>query len=384
MLPTSHPWIEGETLGEHLESRGVTRRDFLVFCGQIAAVLGLSEMAVPGMANALQAVKRPSVIWLQLQECTGCVESVLRTAEPTIGDLVLDLVSLDYQHTLMAGAGHAVEAALQGLDEGQCRQVRPGGDRFDPDQGGRDLHARSAAGPRRTSWRRPPRVPRRSSPSGPAPTGAASRRRGPTRPARWASGTSSRTSRWSTSPAARRSATWSPRPWSTSSPSAGCRSSMPKGGPCSPTARGSTTSARAGPTSTPASSWRCSTTRRRARAGACTTSAARDRRPSPPARSSSGTPAPAGRSAPGHPCIGCTEPHFWDTMTPVLRPAARRRRLRRRAAGGHPRRGPGDRRHRGRAWPTRSPPACTRCGNGNASCRVVEPPGGGPGAPEGA
>ena len=113
MLPTSHPWIEGETLGEHLESRGVTRRDFLVFCGQISAVLGLSEIAVPGVANALQAVKRPSVIWLQLQECTGCVESVLRTAEPTIGDLVLDLVSLDYSHTLMAGAGHAVEGALK-------------------------------------------------------------------------------------------------------------------------------------------------------------------------------------------------------------------------------------------------------------------------------
>jgi hydrogenase small subunit len=64
------------------------------------------------VAHALQAVKRPSVIWLQLQECTGCVESVLRTAEPTIGDLVLDLVSLDYQETLMAGAGTAVEHAL--------------------------------------------------------------------------------------------------------------------------------------------------------------------------------------------------------------------------------------------------------------------------------
>jgi hydrogenase small subunit len=40
------------------------------------------------------------------------VESVLRTAEPTIGDLVLDLVSLDYQHTLMAAAGSAAERAL--------------------------------------------------------------------------------------------------------------------------------------------------------------------------------------------------------------------------------------------------------------------------------
>ena len=31
---------------------------------------------------------------------------------PTIGDLVLDVVSLDYQHTLMAGAGAAVEKAM--------------------------------------------------------------------------------------------------------------------------------------------------------------------------------------------------------------------------------------------------------------------------------
>jgi hydrogenase small subunit len=111
--PTSHPWTEDQTLGEHLEARGVSRRDFIAFCAQISAVLGLGELASPRVAAALQAVKRPSVIWIQLQECTGCVESVLRTAEPTIGDLVLDLISLDYSHTLMAGAGHAVEAALQ-------------------------------------------------------------------------------------------------------------------------------------------------------------------------------------------------------------------------------------------------------------------------------
>jgi hydrogenase small subunit len=108
----SHPWTGDQTLDEHLQERGVSRRDFLKFCGEIAVILGLGELAGPQVAQALQAVRRPSVIWLQLQECTGCVESVLRTAEPTIGDLVLDLVSLDYQETLMAGAGSAVEAAL--------------------------------------------------------------------------------------------------------------------------------------------------------------------------------------------------------------------------------------------------------------------------------
>jgi hydrogenase small subunit len=108
-----YAWTEDETLGQHFESRGVSRRDFLKFCGEIAVVLGLGIAAGPRIAKALESVKRPSVIWLQLQECTGCVESVLRTADPTIGDLLLDVISLDYNHTLMAGAGAAVERAKQ-------------------------------------------------------------------------------------------------------------------------------------------------------------------------------------------------------------------------------------------------------------------------------
>ncbi|MDH5758955.1 MAG: hydrogenase small subunit [Gemmatimonadota bacterium] len=111
-FPSTHAWSRQETLGEHMERRGVSRRDFLQFCGEICVMLGISQALTPRVAEALQNVRRPSVIWLQLQECTGCVESVLRTADPTIGDLVLDLVSLDYQHTLMAAAGDAAEAAL--------------------------------------------------------------------------------------------------------------------------------------------------------------------------------------------------------------------------------------------------------------------------------
>lgn len=121
-FPSAHPWSPGETLGEHLESRGVSRREFLTFCGQMAAILGLTEALTPQVVEALQQIRRPSVIWLQLQECTGCVESVLRTADPSIGDLVLDLVSLDYQHTLMAGAGEAVESAKRAAMEENAGQ----------------------------------------------------------------------------------------------------------------------------------------------------------------------------------------------------------------------------------------------------------------------
>jgi len=112
-IPTMNPWGVGDTLAEHLTDRGVSRRDFLEFCGSLAVVLGLGRAAGPKVAAALEAARRPSVVWIQLQECTGCVESVLRTAEPTIGNLVLDMVSLDYSHTLMAAAGHQVEETLQ-------------------------------------------------------------------------------------------------------------------------------------------------------------------------------------------------------------------------------------------------------------------------------
>ena len=112
-FPTSHPWVEGDALDTYLERRGVSRREFLAYCAEMTAILGLGSAMTPRVAEALAAVKRPSVIWLSLQECTGCTESVLRTASPTIGDLVLDVVSLDYQHTIMAAAGHQAEAALQ-------------------------------------------------------------------------------------------------------------------------------------------------------------------------------------------------------------------------------------------------------------------------------
>lgn len=111
LSPSPQTWAEGESLAHQIESRGVSRRDFVEFCSEMAVVLGLGSAAAPRVAKALESVKRPTVIWVQLQECTGCVESVLRTAEPTIGDLLLDVISLDYSHTLMAGAGDAVERA---------------------------------------------------------------------------------------------------------------------------------------------------------------------------------------------------------------------------------------------------------------------------------
>lgn len=90
---------------------GMTRRTFLSFCAGLAATMGLSNAAAGAVAKALVDAKRPSVIWLHFQECTGCTESLLRAEHPTLEKLILDIISLDYHETLMAAAGHQAEAA---------------------------------------------------------------------------------------------------------------------------------------------------------------------------------------------------------------------------------------------------------------------------------
>ncbi len=99
------------TLNEQLQRSGVSRRTFLKFCATTASLLALPQTAVPQIMDALGKARRPSVIWLPFQECTGCTEAILRSHAPTLESLIFDHISLDYQHTIMAAAGDQAELA---------------------------------------------------------------------------------------------------------------------------------------------------------------------------------------------------------------------------------------------------------------------------------
>jgi hydrogenase small subunit len=96
-----------------LETRGVSRRDFIKVCTMAAGAVGLPAWAGEKMAEDVARGRKPSVIWLHFQECTGCTESLLRPSHPDLGSLILDLVSVDYHETLFAAAGYQAEAALE-------------------------------------------------------------------------------------------------------------------------------------------------------------------------------------------------------------------------------------------------------------------------------
>lgn len=113
-----------KTVYQHLRDEGLSRRDFMKFCGLVSGMMGLEfipaarvlgAMAGRGpagmVADALMSKPRLPLIWLELQDCAGCTEAISRSQSPSLVNLVLNKIAVDYQETLMAAAGFQAEQA---------------------------------------------------------------------------------------------------------------------------------------------------------------------------------------------------------------------------------------------------------------------------------
>jgi hydrogenase small subunit len=119
-----------ETIAQSLKKQGVSRRDFIKLSGLLATAMGLN-IAPPvkasglpsklargyrvhrAIAAALEAKQRIPVIWLEFQDCAGCTEAISRSDSPTLVNLVLNTLTIEYHETLSAAAGFQVEQAKQ-------------------------------------------------------------------------------------------------------------------------------------------------------------------------------------------------------------------------------------------------------------------------------
>ncbi|MFH2061054.1 MAG: hydrogenase small subunit [Pseudomonadota bacterium] len=98
---------------DKLEAKGVSRRDFLKYCTALTTAMGLSYSCVGKVAEQVEEAatkQRPPVVWLHFSECTGCSEAFLRT--PDVGAIILETISVEYHETIMAASGHQAEENL--------------------------------------------------------------------------------------------------------------------------------------------------------------------------------------------------------------------------------------------------------------------------------
>ena len=119
-----------KTVYHHLRETGLSRREFMKFCGTLAAMMGLESAAPAGalgaaagpspadvVARSLTAKPRLPLIWLEFQDCAGCTEAISRSQSPSLVNLVLNTIAVDYHETLMAAAGFQAESAMRGAME---------------------------------------------------------------------------------------------------------------------------------------------------------------------------------------------------------------------------------------------------------------------------
>jgi hydrogenase small subunit len=108
---------DGLDLVGSLQQRGISRREFLKFCTVMTAALALPVDEVSRVVAALESARRPPVIWLEFQDCAGCTEALLRAPRPTVAEIVLDVLSVNYHETIMAAAGQQAEEAKRATIE---------------------------------------------------------------------------------------------------------------------------------------------------------------------------------------------------------------------------------------------------------------------------
>ncbi len=105
---------EDEAVRRFCEQKGLTRRRFLQYCSMMAGVLALPKSPfVAQIAASVATAPRLPVLWINGADCNGNIESFLRSPEPTITDLILHKLDLEYCELVMSGSGGNAEAALE-------------------------------------------------------------------------------------------------------------------------------------------------------------------------------------------------------------------------------------------------------------------------------
>jgi quinone-reactive Ni/Fe-hydrogenase small subunit len=112
-LKTQTPLKNRLDIDDLLEDQGVDRRDFMKWASAVTGMLMLPASFTPLVADAALLMNRAPVIWIELSDCAGNTEAMLRSDGPKIDEILLDIISLEFSETIMAASGHQAEAQLE-------------------------------------------------------------------------------------------------------------------------------------------------------------------------------------------------------------------------------------------------------------------------------
>lgn len=100
----------------------LSRRDFVKLCSGTVAGFGVSQMFHPAIHEAFAQTltgERPPVFWVQGQGARGCSVTLLNSTHPSIADVLLKTISLEFHPTVMAAEGEGAYEHMMRVAESQ-------------------------------------------------------------------------------------------------------------------------------------------------------------------------------------------------------------------------------------------------------------------------
>ncbi len=103
--------ISCDNLQEAINSFDINR-EYNRWVSMITASMRLHPDFECMVEKGVEQLNKLPIIWLELSDCTGNSEGFIKSSHPTVNDLILKYISLDYHDLLMAAAGDQSEKVL--------------------------------------------------------------------------------------------------------------------------------------------------------------------------------------------------------------------------------------------------------------------------------
>ena len=107
--------LTAENLESAMESLDIAKSEVNSWISMVTANMQLHPNFENVVQDSMKTLNKVPIVWLELSDCSGNSEAFIKSANPSIEELIFDYISLDYHELLMSASGDQSESILEDI-----------------------------------------------------------------------------------------------------------------------------------------------------------------------------------------------------------------------------------------------------------------------------
>lgn len=107
--------LSAENLEFAMQSLDIAESEVNSWVSMVTANMQLHPNFESLVQDGMKILNKVPIIWLELSDCSGNSEAFIKSANPSIEELIFDYISLDYHELLMSASGDQSESILEDI-----------------------------------------------------------------------------------------------------------------------------------------------------------------------------------------------------------------------------------------------------------------------------